>query len=226
MRRVLVSCAIPAALLAALTSPACSKSAGRNPAAPTGFLPSTSLSVIVDNSSLTSSTAGYGKTWNWAGQSVTIPQGTYDNIRFCWLGVSTDATISPAMQQQPAAFGTLYLLDREYLGLPADLVSAPGLIARSETNIDGQYAFRPEVKLAGGRQYWFYTDTQGSFVSGFSEDTYPGGDLYLTGYKLNPFSKAPASWRVIDLGPPIVYYKPPPGTHVDANFKGLGTTAQ
>jgi hypothetical protein len=40
-----------------------------------------------------------------------------------------------------------------------------------------------------------------------------------------PFRKAQASLRVISFGPPIVYYTPPPGTYVDANFKLIGAPA-
>ena len=44
----------------------------------------------------------------------------------------------------------------------------------------------------------------------------------LRGFSPLPFRKAAASWRVISIGPPIVYYVPPPGTYVDANFKLMG----
>jgi len=41
-----------------------------------------------------------------------------------------------------------------------------------------------------------------------------------------PFRKAQASWRVISLGPPIEYYKPPAGTYIDANFRLMGAAVQ
>src|SRR5690606_5945426 len=76
-----------------------------SPAAPRMLL------TLVDVSPTVEVTAGLTGTWNWAGQSVTIPAGgTYTNVRFNWYLYSQQAG-------QPTAFGTLYLLDREYLGL-------------------------------------------------------------------------------------------------------------
>ncbi len=81
-----------------------------------------------------------------------MQRGAFNQIRFNWFDSAG----------HPVAFGTLYLLDREYLGLPPALsVSTPGFLAASEGTVDGQYTFSPGVVLKGGERYWFYADTAG-----------------------------------------------------------------
>jgi hypothetical protein len=220
------------ALVLATACAACSSSGSSdnpsaNPASPTTTTTGTigSLTTVVDTTQI-AVTDSYTMTWNWAGQSVTIPAGmTIDNVRFNWFATSGTGPVTDTSSQKPAAFGTLYILNAEYLGVPGGLPSAPGFVAKSSSIVDGQYVFASGVKLTAGK-YWFYTDTQGAFVTGFFKDTYTGGDLYVTGYFSNPFRKAQASWRVIDFGPPIVYEKPPEGTMIDANFKLQGTASK
>ena len=110
---------------------------------------------------------------NYVGQSVTIPgRGAFNRLKFNWYNAA----------HHPVAFGTLYLLDREYLGTPSALgETTPGVIARSEAIVDGQYVFAPGVVVRAGEQYWVYTDAQGAFVTGFSVSTYAGGSMYITG---------------------------------------------
>lgn len=154
-------------------------------------------------------TSGQTGTFNYAGQSVTAPAGRFDNLTFQFY----------TFQKAPAAFGTLYLLDREFLGLPTDLsASTPGFIAKSDSNPAGVYHFAPAVAIDGGKRYWFYTDTQGSFASSFDTDIYSGGDLYVTGIKSSPFRKAQASGRMVGG----TFVPAPPGVFVDANFKLQG----
>jgi hypothetical protein len=167
------------------------------------------VSVLASTSASTPSsitlaevTAGEtGTSNNYVGQSVAIEgRGAFNRIRFNWFDRSG----------APVAFGTLYILDREYLGTPPDLSeSTAGFIARSEAIADGQYIFHPGVVLRGSRQYWFYTDTQGAFMTSFFGSTYDGGDMYVTGMPDLPFHKAGASGPV----------PPPPGTFIDANFR-------
>ena len=142
-----------------------------------------------------------GTSNNYVGQSLTIAgRGAFNRIRFNWFD----------RFGAPVAFGTLYVLDREYLGTPPGLSeSTAGFIAKSEEIVGGQYIFHPGVVLRGGRQYWFYTDAQGAFMTGFSGSTYDGGDMYVTGMPNLPFHKAAASGPV----------PPPPGTFIDANFR-------
>jgi hypothetical protein len=138
-----------------------------------------------------------GTSNNYVGQSVTIPgHASYHGIGFNWYTYGA----SPS----PTAFGTLYLLDAEYLG-PPDLLSpsTPGFIAASESIVGGQYLFDSKVKIKGGHQYWFYTDAMGAFATGFSGSTYDGGDMYVTGMPTLPFHLA--------LAAPTVY--------IDANFR-------
>ena len=111
--------------------------------------------------------------------------------------------------------------------------STPGFHARAEQIEAAQYVFAPSVTLKGGTKYWFYSSwVPGSVrgfnpITGFSEDGYAGGDMYIApdlggSFNALPFRKAAASWRAISFGPPIVYYIPPPGTYVDANFELVG----
>jgi hypothetical protein len=164
------------------------------PSAPGG----SALVTLVNVDTSVNVTAGYTATWNWLGQSVTTPVGSgFNNIRFHWY----------TRDDQPAAFGTLHILDREYLGLPGDLGgNTPGFVARSERIVDNAYVFPGSVTLKGGTKYWFYGDTQGSFVGSFDVDTYPAGDLYVTGYPAYPFHKVGASGRMVNG----TYVPPPP----------------
>ena len=171
------------------------------------------LVTLVEVTSAIEVTAGGTGTFNWAGQSVTLPDsGTFNNLRFHWY----------TFQKTPAAFGALYLLKQEYLGLPANLgPSTPGFVARSERVADNQYMFPAAVTVNGGDKYWFYTDAQGSFAGSFDQDIYAGGDLYVTGFHSNPFRKAPASGRMVGN----TYVPPPAGVFLDANFKLEGTVS-
>jgi hypothetical protein len=202
MRRTLLFAIVAVAFVG------CSHGAS-NPAAPGGTSGSGNVVAIVDVSdSVGVTTAGTG-TFNWAGQSVTLPAGTFSDLRFNWY----------SFQRTPTAFGTLYLLKQEYLGLPRDLgPSTPGFVARSDRIENNAYIFPSTVTISGGGRYWFYTDTNGSFAGSFDTDIYPGGDLYLTGFPANPFRKAAASGRMVGG----TYVPPPAGVFIDANFKLQG----
>jgi len=107
-------------------------------------------------------------------QSITIPAGAaLNNIRFRWTP-SSDA---------PPLTGSLYIIDREYLGPLSALSTAPGLVARSTRIESGEYVFEPTVTLAGGTQYWFGSDSPVGYVCSqpTSGDLYPGGELYFQG---------------------------------------------
>jgi hypothetical protein len=154
-------------------------------------------------------TAGSVGTWNYCGQSVSVPAGSYSSIRFHWY--HRDRT--------PSAFGKLYLLTQEFLDLPGNLPNAVGLVASSVSIEADEYVFLPTVMLTGPRTYWFYSDTQGNFANSFDIDTYPGGVSYITGVATLPFRMLHASGRMV---PPGVYVPPPPGVYVDANFRLSG----
>ena len=81
---------------------------------------------------------------NHPGQSVVIPPsgGDFIAIRFNWMrGMVGGGT-------RPTAFGTLYSLSEEFLGLPAELTPlTPGFIARSLRIVDNQYEFHGAVML-------------------------------------------------------------------------------
>ena len=221
MNRFLTSVAPLVLLLGAFGGCAGDRS---NPASPAPASPAGPLVTLVNVADSINVTGGATGTWNYAGQSVTIPgNGTYSRLRFSWY----------TFRGTPTAFGTLHVLDREFLGLPGDLgPSTPGYLGSADAVIEGQPGVLDDVKgeyvlpaglvLRGGVKYWFYTSRQGSFVCSFDTDIYPGGDAYLTGYHTNPFRKAPASGRMIGPG---VYVPPPAGVFVDANFRLQATAA-
>jgi hypothetical protein len=186
---------------------------GASPTSPSG--PVSTLVNVTDSINVTGGSVG---TWNYAGQSVTIPgTGSFASARFNWY----------TFHGTPTAFGTLVVLDREFLGVPGDLgPSTPGYVGQADAvvegnpgvldDVKGEYVFPAAMTLRGGTRYWFYTNKPGSFVTSFDTDIYAGGDAYLTGYVLNPFRKAPASGRMIGVS---TYVPPPAGVFVDANFK-------
>jgi hypothetical protein len=135
-------------------------------------------------------------------QSVTVPAGSYNNIRFRW-------DVAPF---GPPASGTLYILSQEYLGNVSALgPSAPGFVARSLRITDGDYIFDSAVTLRGAAKYWFATDTAIRFMSSqASSDVYTGGDLYVAANP--PFD-----------GPFSRLYVSNPSERIDANFKLTGS---
>jgi hypothetical protein len=52
-------------------------------------------------------------------------------------------------------------------------------------------------------------------VYSFDTDIHPGGDLYATGYDLNPFRRSPAGGKYVNG----VWVPPPAGIFLDANFR-------
>ena len=163
---------------------------------------------------------------NYVGQSVTIPGNVaVGNIRFNWYTYRSGAD-QAARNQTPTAFGSLYVLSREYFGVPAGLsASTPGYVGKSASIAEGQYFFPASFTLAGGAHYWFYTDAGGSFVTSFNVSSYPGGDMYNTGqtdpaFPVQPYRKSPASWLAQPGGG---YLIPPPGTFQDADFRLQGS---
>ena len=212
------------------------KATAPTPPADSLAVPAAPLVTIAESSAVEQVGAGQTSTSNnYLGQSVTVPGvSSYNNLRFNWDGYAP-GTVSAPGPRGPLAVGDLFVLTQEYLGLPSGLGSStPGFLAQSQGIDGGQYVFSPSVTLNGGAKYWFYSSwvpgTVHSFnpITGFSEDTYAGGDLYVApvlggSFTPLPFRKAQASWRLISPGPPAVYYQPPPGTYIDANFKLTGT---
>lgn len=172
------------------------------------------LPVSVENN------AGTVGTYNYAGQSITMPAGaSYASIRFSWYRGRPGFV--------PTAFGRLYVLDRPYIGLPLDLSPAtPGVLGRSEPQPTSgipeqqgsEYELPETVTLVGGATYWFYTDRMGHFSSSFDEDVYSGGQMFLTGTEKLPFHAAQAASRMVNG----VLIPPPPGVTTDANFRLRG----
>jgi hypothetical protein len=217
------------------TAPSSTSTSSTPVAAPS--VPVSALVTIAESATIEQQGTGQtGTSNNYLGQSITIPgAGSYNNLRFNWDGYTSVSPTAPATRG-PVAVGDLFILTQEYLGLPANLGTATaGFLARAERVEQSQYVFAPSVTLKSGTKYWFYMyyapgSARFNPVTGFSEDAYAGGDMYIApelggGFSPLPFRKAAASLRVISFGPPIVYYTPPPGTYVDANFKLIGAPA-
>jgi hypothetical protein len=166
-----------------------------------------SLQPLMDVTEGLNVTSGQTGTWNWAGQSFVVPQGgSFTDVHFNFY----------SFKKEPVAFGNLYLLTQEYLGLPSGLsASTPGFVGRSETTANGVYTFGTSVVINGGTKYWVYTDTQGAFAGSFDTDIYPAGDQYVTGIASQPFRKTQASGRMVNG----TFVPAPAGVFTDANFK-------
>ena len=198
---------------------ACAQSPS-DPSGPGGS--SGTLATVVDVPISVDVTDGLTGTWNWAGQSVTIPSGAnVGNVRFAWYHYNP--------RGETTAFGRIYVLDREFLGVPGDLgPSMPGFLARSEPEASGtsgglstqgsEYTLPDSLVLAGNTRYWFYTDKQGAYAYSFDKDLYADGNLYVTGYFANPFRRSVASGRMVNG----VFVPAPPGVTTDANFRLRG----
>ena len=156
-------------------------------------------------------TAGSVGTDNFPGQSVSVPAGVYESLRFSWYSFA----------HQPTAFGTLYLLSSEYHGAPSSLSGAIGLIAKSVAIRDGEYVFPDGLWITGGRRYWFLCDKSGSYLHSFDIDVYPDGDSYHTGISSSPFGKSQASGHYISFNPPV-FVQAPPDLYIDTNFRLRG----
>jgi hypothetical protein len=77
----------------------------------------------------------------------------------------------------PRAFGNIFLLGSEYLGLPTGLSAAlPGYIAHAAA-IDNVYVFDPSVTIEANTRYFFYTDTLG-VINGNISSGIPGENHY------------------------------------------------
>jgi hypothetical protein len=139
----------------------------------------------VSAQTITEFTAGTNATTFIPGQQLTTPGGgPWNNIRFNWFAPDFVT---------PTASGTLYLLSQEYLGAPANLGTATGLIAASTGIVGGVYQFSSSVTLQPTTPYWFYTDVEVA-ISGAALLQVPGTTLYagdsgnfvvLTGQTLN-----------------------------------------
>ena len=201
---------VAAALTTALVVAACGDS--KTPASPSQPAPAVTLQTVAEapvSGPIADVTAGSTGTFNYPGQSVSFPAGTYSHLRFQWYSTTKEAV----------AFGRLYLLTQEYLGLPGDLPNAPGLRLGTSVIEAGEYVFEPTLEFEGDRTYWFYGDKQGSFATSFDIDTYAPGAGYATGVFSQPFRRMQASGRMIGPGQ---FVPAPPGVTTDANFRLRG----
>ena len=198
------------ALAAAVAATACGNS--KTPAAPSqpGPTPVTiqTIAEVPVSGPIADVTAGSTGTFNYPGQSVHVPAGTYDHLRFQWYTTAKEAV----------AFGRLFIFTQEFLGRPGELATAPGLLMLTATIEAGEFVFDPAFTFAGERTFWFYADMQGAYATSFDIDTYPPGIGYLTGIQSQPFRRMLAAGRMVGG----VFVPPPAGVTTDANFRLRG----
>lgn len=105
------------------------------------------------------------------GQSFLTPGPSgWNNLRFNWF--------SDIATTLPTAFGTLTLLDQEYLGTANNLNGAtPGFLGQSLGIVAGQYVFDAGLALNPNTQYFVYT-SQAGLLAGETLGTYADGILY------------------------------------------------
>jgi hypothetical protein len=84
------------------------------------------------------------------GQSLATPAGgPWHNLAISFFNGESSKT--------PTVSGTAFLLNQEYLGIPANLSSStPGFLAASTGIVAGQYAFAPGVTVQPNTTYWVY----------------------------------------------------------------------
>ena len=93
------------------------------------------------------------------GQSLVTPAGGP------WHNLAINFTDGPATM--PNATGTAFLLNQEYLGMPASLsTSTPGVLAASTGRVAEQYAFAPGVTVQPNATYWVYEKNSLGSISG------------------------------------------------------------
>lgn len=121
------------------------------------------------------------------GQSLTTPQGNlpWNNLAFNWFALPETCVagaIAPdACTLQSVAFGSLFLLEQEYLGTPNALGDGvPGFVAQTSQIANGRYVFDPQVVLQPNRQYFFYTDTSSLRLTGSPTSALPTEQFYFT----------------------------------------------
>jgi hypothetical protein len=93
------------------------------------------------------------------GQSLVTPAGGP------WHNIAINFTDGPATM--PNATGTVFLLNQEYLGMPASLGSSTqGVLAASTGRVAGQYAFAPGFTVQPNATYWVYEKNSLGSISG------------------------------------------------------------
>lgn len=115
---------------------------------------------------------------SYVGQSVTVPSGQFNGLRFFWQRRAATGIV-------PVAMGRLFLFNQEYQGPIADMgPSALGFVAVSAPATSDEYVFPEAVTVQSGAKYWFYSEALASdFLSTDAGlgDQYQGGDQYAPG---------------------------------------------
>jgi hypothetical protein len=135
------------------------------------------------------------------GQSVTVSGGLFANLRFRFGVPSGFET----------ATGSLFLLDREYLGTTTALGAATAGVLASTSRIEnGDWVFEPGVTIRGGTKYWFVTTSNMRVYMSpdVGRDFYTNGEVY-SGNDVLPFRQ----------------FRPSPAATIDASFQLRGSAA-
>jgi hypothetical protein len=167
------------------------------------------------------------------GQSITTATGgPYTNITFnffdnVFLGftpIIRDANGNfvsgdqPIYADVPLARGSLFILDREYLGTIGNLnASTPGFVAQSQSATNDIYSFDPLKILQGGTQYFLYSNgdmREAADPRARSTPRYAGGNIYAGGqaYSYSPQFFGAGAQNTFEARPTV-----------DLNFRLSGT---
>lgn len=118
------------------------------------------------------------------GQSVTTPDGLFNNLTFNFYENAVEN--NTFVQGNAYAQGSLYLLSEEYLGSPNQLsASTTGFLASTTTlSPEGngfEWVFQSDITLEPSTQYFFYNNTTQTSSRGLSFS--PGGNSYADGFR-------------------------------------------
>jgi hypothetical protein len=144
-------------------------------------------------------------TLGYFGEELVTPVGgPWNSLTFNFFSADSLASGIPST---PAAAGTLYLLNSEYLGLASALsTSTPGYLASTSTVSGGVWDFASSVTVSPGVTYWLYGGSQMSALTVTNSSA------------VNP----PTPYFDVPEGP--VGFFPVTGADVNFNFSGTVVT--
>ena len=150
-------------------------------------------------------TPGGTLTPGYFGEELVTPVGgPWNSLTFNFFSADSPAGGIP---NTPAAAGTLYLLNSEYLGLASALsTSTPGYLASTSTVSGGVWDFASSVTVSPGVTYWLYGGSQMSALTVTNSSA------------VNP----PTPYFDVPEGP--VGFFPVTGADVNFNFSGTVVT--
>ena len=144
------------------------------------YVSTAQASVIVSDVALYANDGFFTPNVQAVGQSVTTPVGgPWNSIKFNFYNTNYDGVTATLGSE--LAYGSLYVLNQTYTGLPSGLsTSTPGFLAATSTIQGGEWVFSPSVILQANTQYYFFTDTISTARVASMLDRYSGGTAIRT----------------------------------------------